>query len=184
MNGKKLLSLILLLLVLAAAPVQAFAAEAVTAVIPFTVKNALGTVVIEAVNDAPLPAQTAWEAVSEGTFELVFTEPGDCFYKIYQTPGTEPDVTYDSTVYEVCVSVFVTEEGDLYTVTAIAGEGEPQKAAEIAFENLRATPTPAPTPPGKLPQTGDSSDPGIWVMLLAVSLLGVLCCLPLRKKAK
>lgn len=193
MNSKKLISVILLLLLLFAIPIQVSAMGAATAEIPFTVKNAPGTVVIEAVESAPLPGQTVFEGVSSGKFEISFAEPGDYYYKIYQKPGTGSDITYDSTVYTVCISVFVHEDGNLYSVVAVNIESSSQKAEDIAFENtLVESGVPSePSAPGEPsestttdssnmpdfsdtpPQTGDNSHLSLWIVLMAASFFGM-----------
>lgn len=193
MNSKKLISMILLLLLMLAMPFQVFAEGAATAEIPFAVKNASGTVVIEAVDGAPLPEQTEFTGVSTGKFLMSFTEPGDYCYKIYQKSGTEQGVAYDSTVYAVCISVFVNEDGSLYSVAAINIESSSQKTDDIVFENTLAEPSEpskpnepsdpskpsepteptSPNSPSTPPSTGDNSRLGLWVLLMAFSLLGI-----------
>lgn len=47
------------------------------------------------------------------------------------------------------------------------------------------TPTPTPLPPDGLPQTGDGSRPGMWLLLLAASAAGLAALLaPLKRKSK
>ena len=203
MNSKKLITMILLLLLLLAIPIQVFAGEAVTAEIPFTVKNASGTVVIEAVDNAPLPNQTVFEGVSTGKFELSFTEPGDYHYKIYQNPGTEQGVTYDSTAYTVCISVFMNEDGSLYSAAAVNIENSSQKAEDIEFENALAEPSvpsepvepTEPTEPSKPvepttsastdtpPHTDDESRLELWILLMALSLFGIIAATAFYKRS-
>ena len=172
MNSRKLISMISLLLLLLVMTIPAFALEAVTVEISFAVKNAPGTVVIEAVDDAPLPEQTVFETATEGVLELSFSEPGNYEYKIYQKPGTGSGVTYDSTVYSVCVAVFTNEDGSLYCVVAANIEGSAQKADDVVFENT-VEPT-SPSTPGNTPQTGDDSRLGLWILLMALSLVGIV----------
>lgn len=190
MNSKKLISMILLLLLTLAMPFQANASGAATAEIPFAVKNASGTVVIEAVDGAPLPKQTEFEGVSTGKFEFSFTRPGEYCYKVYEKTGTEQGVTYDGTVYSVCIAVFSNNDGSLYSVTAVNVEDSSQKAEIVEFENTLAEPSEpiepteptvpsAPTEPtspdlpGTPPATGDNSRLGLWILLMAFSLLGI-----------
>lgn len=189
MNSKKLITLILLLLLVLAMPLQACAEGAATAEIPFTVKNASGTVIIEAVDGAPLPKQTEFEGISTGKFEFSFTRPGEYRYKICQKPGTEQGVTYDSTVYSVCVAVFSNNDGSLYSVTAVNVEDSSQKAEIVEFENTLAEPNvpdeptepsvpiepTEPTVPNSpdTPFTGDNSRLGLWLLLMAFSVLGI-----------
>ena len=197
MNSKKLITMILLLLLLLAIPIQVFAVEAATAEISFTVKNAPGTVVMEAVNGAPLPEQTVFKGVSAGKFEISFTEPGDYYYKVYQNPGTEQGVTYDSTVYTVFISVFLDENGVLYSVTAVNIEQSAQKAEDIEFENILpqssvpsepdgSTEPTAPTTPDSSdapPHTGDDSQLELWTLLMTLSLLGLIAATVFYKRS-
>lgn len=193
MNSKKLISMILLLLLVLALPLQSSAEGAVTAEIPFTVNNAPGTVIIEAVDGAPLPKQTEFEGVSTGKFEFSFTKPGEYYYKVYQKSGTEQGVTYDSTVYSVCIAVFSNNDGSLYSVTAVNVEESSQKAEIVEFENTLAEPSEpskpiepteptvpsapteptSPNSPSTPPSTGDNSRLDLWVLLMAFSLLGI-----------
>lgn len=160
MNSKKLISIILLLILLMAIPLHAFAAEATTAEIPFSFKNASGTVVVEAVNDEPLPEQTVFEGVSAGKFVFSFAKPGDYYYTIHQESGTEPGVAYDSTVYEVCIAVFVTENGDLYSVSAINTQGNSKKTDKVSFVNTSLEPGSEPSSePTSEPSSETNSEP-------------------------
>ncbi|MCH5191430.1 MAG: hypothetical protein J1F23_04630 [Oscillospiraceae bacterium] len=190
MNSKKLITAILLLFLLAI-PIQVFAAEATTVEIPFTVKNAPGTVVIEAVDNAPLPEQTVFEGVSSGKFEISFAGVGNYNYKIYQKSGTEQNVTYDSTVYTAHISVFVNEYSELYSVVSVYIDDSSQKTDDLAFENTSIELS-EPSEPGEphtpdspnTPNTGDNSHLGLWIILMLISLLGSTEFLFLWKKAK
>ena len=183
MNEKWFRAAVSLLLLIMLMPMQAFAVEAATAEIPFTIENASGTVVIEAIDDAPLPEKTEFADVTEGTFALAYGDPGDYVYKIYQKPGTEPDVTYDETVYNVVVSVFVDEDDEsLYTVVTISVAGNPSKPESVVFTNiLPETENPSGNP--NTPPTGDETHLPLWTVLAAISLAGVLCIVPaVRRK--
>ena len=158
MNSKKLITVILLLLILSVIPIQVFAAESATAEISFTVKNAPGTVVMEAVDDAPLPNRTVFEGVSAGKFEIAFSHPGEYCYKVYQKSGTEQDVTYDSTVYEVCIAVFVNENGTLYSVVAVNIENSSRKSEDIEFINTPAQSS-VPTQPVEPTSPSEPTEP-------------------------
>ncbi|MCH5320464.1 MAG: hypothetical protein J1E36_01795 [Eubacterium sp.] len=198
MNSKKLITMILLLLLLLAIPIQVFAVEATTVEIPFTIKNASGTVVIEAVDNAPLPAQTVFEGVLSGKFELSFTGVGNYNYKIYQKSGTEHNITYDSTVYTMHISVFVNEDSELYTVVSLYVEDSSQKTDNIVFENTLSNAPIVPNKPNEpsepsepytpdspdIPWTGDNSNLGLWIILMFVSILGLTGFMFLFKKAK
>ena len=162
-----MLFLLLLLLIL---PIQTFAVESVTVQIPFLIENASSTVVIEAVDGAPLPEKTQLTDVFAGTFEMAYSQPGDYSYTIYQKPGAEPDVTYDSAIYHIVVSVFVNEDGTLYAAIAVGMEGNPSKPGSIVFTNRLPEPT-IPPSGEEIPGTGDDSELILWSLLAAASLL-------------
>ena len=208
MNSKRLITVITLLLFLIAIPIHVFAAGAeTTAEISFTVKNAPSTVVVEAIHNEPLPEQTVFEGVSAGRFEFSFTEPGDYYYKIYQKQSTESNVIYDSTVYEVCISVFVNEAGELYSVSAVNVKDSSEKTDKIVFENtsseLGSEPSSEPSQEpnsepstesattesehsnsdSNAPQTGDNNNLVLWIVLLLASLFGLTWFLFMRKKS-
>lgn len=124
-----------LLLLMMAMPLQAFAVESVTAEISFVVRNAPGTVVIEAVGDAPLPEVTEFADTFSGAFEITYTEPGNYSYHIYQRLGERRDVIYSGVIYNVLVSVFVNEYDQLYTVVTLGTKGNPDKPEQIEFIN-------------------------------------------------
>lgn len=124
-----------LLLLIMAMPQSAFAMESVTAEIPFIVERTPGTVVIEAVNNEPLPAVTEFPDVLEGEFEIAYTEPGNYYYRVYQKPGDLLGAEYDNRVYGVTVSVFVNEYEMLYAAVTLSIDGNPQKPEIIEFPN-------------------------------------------------
>lgn len=149
MIKKYCIVLVSLLLLIMAMPLQAFAMESVTAEIPFFVANISGTVVIESIDDAPLPEVTEFENVSNGTFEICYTEPNDYYYKLYQIPGSQYEVIYDEKVYSVIVSIFVDENGELYPVITVSIDGSDHKPDKIVFMN--SVYNNPPTPPDDTP---------------------------------
>lgn len=139
MKSKSLISTILLVLFLMAMPICAMAMGSVTVEFSFTVENTPGTVVIEAVDGAPLPAQTEFKDAQEGTFSLTFSEPGYYAYKVYQKQGLD-DYTayyefYDDTVYDVVVSVFLDDNNEPYGIVTASIPGDSHKPEEIVFVN-------------------------------------------------
>ena len=184
MNSKKIVTVILMLLLLAM-QLPVFAAESAVVEIPFTVENTAGTVVIETDGDLPLPSPCEFTDVTEGKFSFSLEEPGDYAYRIYQKPGNESGVTYDETVYEVLVSVFVDEKEDLYAVVTLRIAGDSRKPEKVAFANILPEPEAPKDPkdPNK-PTTGDSGMPFLWGMLGTVSLAGALILLPVAFKKR
>lgn len=131
------------LLLLQLLPLQVLAAdEYATAKIPFTVENAPGTVVLEALDGAPLPEQAELENTTGGVFEIIFTEPGDYYYTVRQIPGYQQGYYYDLTVYEVHVQVAYSASDALEANVNTNKEGSPYKS-DIIFSN---------TPKEKVPE--------------------------------
>lgn len=168
----------ILLLFIAAMPIQAFAMEGFTAEIPFTVENTPGTVVMEALDGAPAPTVAEFQNVAEGTFTLTFDDPGDYCYRIYQIKGDESDVIYDDTVYNVVVSVFVDENGGLYAVVTLSVDGDAHKPEEVQFKNTLSFTPDHPNPP----QTGDNTNLKLYITLMFMSLFGFVFCGVLWKR--
>lgn len=135
MHKNWMITTALLLLFLSVMQIPVFAAENTVVELPFTIENTPGTVVIEPLDGAPAPAQEQFTEVTEGRFALSFSDPGDYRYRIYQKPGTLPCVTYDETVYDVMISVFVDDNGSLYSVTVLSIDGEAHKPEQVVFTN-------------------------------------------------
>lgn len=119
-----------------ALPLQAYAMAEVSVELPFTVEDINGTVVIEAIDGAPLPEVTEFKDVTEGVFKISYTQPDTYYYRIYQQiPDNADTVNYDTTVYRVAVFVLSDDEGVLNAVYSISIEGKAEKQESIVFEN-------------------------------------------------
>lgn len=131
---------LLLLLAIMAAPLSVLAAgESVTVEIPFTVKGADGTVVMEVSKDAPgpQPQQAVFDEAKEGTFRITFTEPGEYLYTVYQRKGTNENVEYDTiTVYLVGVIVSTGRDGKLTASVGVNKKGDNVKKEVMEFTNV------------------------------------------------
>lgn len=181
MKNKKFLMLLVSFVLMITMFVPVFAMKNVSTEIAFTVDGPNdGKVVIEAIDDAPLPEITEYKNVTEGSFKIEYSEPETYKYKVYQIAGTENDVKYDDTVYNVTVSVMTNDDGDLYTVVTICVGDDTHKPESIKFENVKNT-TQSPSDP---PQTGDNSNLMVYVGICCVSMFGFLACLLLSKKTK
>ena len=196
MNSKKLISMISLFIFLLSMPIWAFAMESTTAEIFFKVNNAPGTVIVEAVDDAPLPEQTIFKNVSTGKFDVSISQPGDYYYKIYQNKGTQQDVNYDNTVFVARITALVDENNNLYSAVTVYVEKSSQKIGNIEFKNTLIEPeedisgsetnpteyedisedpieTTTADSSAEEPHTGDESHLGLWFAMMAVSLVGI-----------
>ena len=130
---------------LAGAALPASAAEAAEAKIAVTVTNGPTTVVIEAVDDAPLPEVTEVEVEDSAEFVLEYTDLGIYEYRISQKAGDEEDVTYDETVYDVTVYAVMEDEQFVTRLVVSVADSE-DKLAEISFVNVLPEPEPEPAP--------------------------------------
>lgn len=134
--SKKFISIIITLVMILTLPMQAFAMAEVSAELPFSVENVGGTVVIEAVDGAPLPELTVLKDVTGGVFKLSFSQPDTYRYRVYQqVPENANGVIYDTKVYNIAVSVLSDDEGALNCVFTISVDGSAEKRESIVFVN-------------------------------------------------
>lgn len=114
--------------------------------IPFTCTRADVTgdntydVVIESLtSNNPMPANTVITLQDGGTgsFSIEITEPGTYTYKIYQRSGTNSEIVYDDTTYNVTLFVTTDEAGNLECRVILSKDGL-VKPTEVAFVNCAA----------------------------------------------
>lgn len=84
-------------------------------------------------------------------------------YELYEIEGGRLNVTYDTTVYEIAITLSVDEENRMVGEMTI--DGEPVDAIVAEFENLYT--------PVDIPDTGDNSQPLACLMMLLVSCVGL-----------
>lgn len=180
MMSKKIITIVIMLIMLTAPALKVFGMTEISVELPFVVENINGTVVIEAVDDAPLPEVTEFKDVAEGVFVFSYTQPDTHHYRIHQQmPANSDDVIYDSTVYNVAVYVLSDDDGALYAVYAISIDGFAEKQESVSFENR--IPTGETDPPV---QTGDNSHLWIWLAVSLSSLAGILILLFIMRRKK
>lgn len=141
--------------------------------------------------------------ITTGSFkEMSYTEPGDYKYQVYQSKGTNKDMVYDDSVYEVTVRVVNTETGGLAAeIWAVKNESE-QKVDEIKFVNYYNETTQATTESKpntthhttntitkssigtSSPKTGDKSNLMLWSAVAAVSALCIFLFVLAGKRRK
>lgn len=101
-----------------------------------------------------------------------FTRVGEYVLTVREIKGNLSGVTYDDTAYTVIVEV--SDPGDGQLVASVKGD----TGKDIKFNNTWVetekpteplTPTATPVPPPTTPQTGDSSNPALWLALLCGS---------------
>ena len=73
---------------------------------------------------------------STGAFEIDLTEPGTYHYSIYEVTGSDANIRYDSSRYNIVVYAENSENGRLgYSMTAYMA-GSDSKADRIAFQDM------------------------------------------------
>lgn len=171
---KKIIPVLLSFMLFIMMFVHVFAMENTTAEIAFTINDSPGSVVIEAIDNAPLPEQTKLNNVTEGSFKMTYSEPDTYKYKIYQIAGTEENIKYDENVYNVTISVMVNEDGNLYTIVTISINDDMHKPNAIIFENEKfiEQETPSKTPQDT-PQTSDESNLMFYVLMSGLSFFAM-----------
>ena len=168
-----------------------------------TQKNPAFTVVMEAADgrtDLPMPEQNQIQigANGSGTFGFIlYTIPGDYEYHIRQLSGTDQDITYDATEYDVTVRVTNAENGGLEAEMWAVHPGQSGKQSQITFENKwkttetpgtinTTTKTPVKTTTAvtaKAPKTGDMQNPALYVAVIIVAA-GIAIGVSLYRKYK
>lgn len=169
---KKIITIIAVIIALTGISTGAYAMNETTAEIPVEVKEN-GTVVIESVDNAPLPDDTEMD-ISNGSFIISYTEPDTYCYKIYQKKGSDKNTDYDDSVYEVIVSVLADDEGLLYSVVSVFNEGSDTKSDIASFVN---TETKGETNNGTGTGTGTNHTPATGDMNIFMLVLAMLCSL-------
>ena len=128
-----------------------YAYTPVDAVIPFECINSTGmenaSFVIKIKSEdtaAPVPDRDTitLDNSGKGEFKIKITEPGTFVYRVYQEKGTDPNIDYDESQYDIHVCVMNDENGKLmYTISVNYADSD-VKPEEITFKNAD---TDAPT---------------------------------------
>ncbi len=104
--------------------------------------------------------------------KINFTEAGTYTFVVSEESGNDKDVTYDKTQYLVTVEVVDNENGDLVVKSVVITKVDNEEVVnDIIFVN---TYTEVEKPKEDTPKTGDTTNMGLWVVMLAVSALGLL----------
>ena len=91
----------------------------------------------------PLPSQEVITVSEDGKGEFILhiTEPGTYDYQVYQIKGSDTDVIYDNTKYDVHVFVMSDENGKLEYTVAVNIANTDQKPDTVEFKNIAANTT-------------------------------------------
>ena len=159
----KMLIFILAIVALTCLPFQSMAADVCHTSIEVTTNGQMD-IAISSPASSPLPANSVITVNGTGSFALSFDEPGDYTYEISQVIGSDPKVTYDTTVYEVYCSVMYNDADQLVCYVTSKIKGTTVKPDKLSFKNkgessIISTPTPTPTKKGEAGPTGKDSTP-------------------------
>lgn len=106
---------------------------------------------------------------------ITFTEPGDYSYTISEVNGEVSGYTYDKTVYTMTVKV-TEENGQLQKFTQFV-KADGTAVSAMSFTNTFKSNS-------IIPQTGDTTNLILWIVLLAVSSAAVITVAIWKKKKK
>lgn len=140
----------------------------------------------------PLPSQEIITVSEDGKGEFILhiTEPGTYDYQVYQIKGSDTEVLYDETKYDVHVFVLSDENGKLEYSVAVNVSNTDQKPDIVEFKNIAAnttteTTTEATTVPptntsAQSAKTGDETAVGFLVLMLIIASIGIIILLHKR----
>lgn len=175
---------------------KVISSENMPADIPFTV-------VLAAVDQAPLPAvteKTVYKSETAVFDDIVFTEAGDYYYTLTQKTGSEKYVQYDSEgPYTVIIRVTDDPKAPGELAAAVGGwRGSPDKKpsevtkpASFSFRNKYNKPTKTVTRTGhnkstggsrSTVKTGDTQNPLLWILLACGAAAGILIIAGLKRR--
>lgn len=108
-----------------------------------------------------------------GMFTVAYDYPGTYHYEVSQASGTDPDVAYDTAVYDVDVYVTEDEKGVMHTETVAYKNGAQEKSDGCRYVNTYKAPAKESSNgsagQGTNAKTGDETPVGPLAMLLMLS---------------
>ena len=136
---------LLSLFVLLSGTQTAFAYEAIKVDIPVDCLEVYGNnthtyeLKIESENESsPVPVSDILTIAegSTGTFEIYLTEPGTYRYSIYEAAGSDTNIQYDSSRYNIVVYAENNEDNELCCSIIAFQAGAGSKAESVAFQDI------------------------------------------------
>lgn len=136
---------LLSLFVLLSGTQTAFAYEAIKVDIPVDCLEVYGNnthtyeLKIESENESsPVPVSDILTIAedSTGTFEIYLTEPGTYRYSIYEAAGSDTNIHYDSSRYNIVVYAENNEDNELCCSIIAFQAGADSKAGSVAFQDI------------------------------------------------
>ena len=149
---------------------------------------------------SPIPEKDTVTVNSSGKGEFVvnITEPGNYKYLLYQIKGSEKNVKYDETKYDVHVNVISSDNGELtYTVSVTFADTD-EKPESVKFQNIsvgsekstEAPPAKIDTPDNTVPTdkkqakitTGDEAKIVLMTIVAVLAFAGVITIIKSKKE--
>ena len=142
--------------------------------------------ILEPEGNAPMPESDFIKIAGSGTGlfpSIVYTEPGDYHYKLWEEPGSAQGYQYDKSVFHVTVQVTTDDDGLLTATVYMSKDGSEGKSAAAVFVNQYTAPTypefppeepGKPDEPGDPPKTGDNRNLIFWIVLCFTGLMGMI----------
>ena len=136
---------LLSLLVLLSGTHTAFAYETIKVDIPVDCLEVYGNnthtyeLKIESENESsPVPVSDILTIAenSTGTFEIYLTEPGTYRYSIYEAAGSDPNIQYDSSRYNIVIYAENNEDNELCCSIIAFQAGADSKADSVVFQDI------------------------------------------------
>ncbi len=120
--------------------------------------DATFVVKLEAITEgAPMPSKDTLSFTGAGTASfdaIAYSVPEDYHYRVYQVAGSQADMVYDTTEYEIIVHVTNGSDGQL-TGTIVSRMGSGEKPESVSFTNKY---TKVPEPATDEPETETESE--------------------------
>ena len=109
-------------------------------------------------NGAPAPVQDLIEVDKQADIVWQISEPGIYVYLVNQVAGSDQEIEYDQTEYEVIISVWY--DGDaMLSSASICKKADDSKLELLAFDNVHRVPEPEDPPEDILKETLDEVIP-------------------------
>ena len=107
--------------------------------------------------------------------EFKLTEGMDQKLYVSEVAGDDEHMTYDSTTYVLTVNVMnVNNEGELIPAVFYPAEGVVFRNEYKEAQEPTPEPPAQPAPPADNPDTGDTANIGLWVSLIAASMIVIV----------
>lgn len=149
---------------------------------------------------SPIPEKDVVTVDSSGKGEFVvkITEPGNYKYLLYQIKGSNKNIKYDETKYDVHVNVVSSENGELTYSVSVTFADTDDKPESVKFQNVtvgselstEAPPAKIDTPDNTVPTdkkqakitTGDEAKIVLMTIVAVLAFAGVITIIKSKKE--